>query len=134
MAGGRPTDYNPDFCERVIELGKQGKSVTQIACALDVVKSTLYLWEQEHPEFSDAMKKARQHAQTWFEEIGQNALFADKFQASLWNKQVTCRFPEDYRDTVRNEHAGPNGGAIRHQHHQLSEADADILKAWREGK
>lgn len=97
-AVGAPTKYRPEYCARVIELGKQGKSYTQIASALDVAKMTIYTWMAENKEFMDAMTRAREEAQVWFENVGQEGLFADKFQASLWAKQVSCRFPDDYRD------------------------------------
>ena len=48
MPAGRPTDYRPELCEAVIELGKQGKSLVQMAAALDITKQTLLVWEKEH--------------------------------------------------------------------------------------
>jgi len=109
---GRPSDYKPEYCERVISLGKLGKSVTQIASALDHHKDTLYEWEKVHPDFSDAMTRARQESQTWFEDIGQTGLTADKFQASLWAKQVSCRFPNDYREKQDLNLGGQNGNPV----------------------
>lgn len=95
---GRPSAYKPEFCQEVINLGKAGKSITQIACALGVHKDTVYEWEKTIPEFSDALTRARQESQAWWEDQGQIGLTADKFQASLWAKQVSCRFPDDYRE------------------------------------
>jgi hypothetical protein len=40
---GRPTTYDPSYCERVIELGEKGKSKAQIASALRVSRKSLYL-------------------------------------------------------------------------------------------
>lgn len=96
---GRPTSYRPEYCEQVIELGKRGKSITQIACTLQVDKTTVYEWVKVHPEFSHALSRARQEAQGWYEDIGQTGIFAEGFNASTWAKQVSCRFPDDYRDT-----------------------------------
>ena len=95
---GRPTDYKPEFCDEVVQFGKQGKSITQIACLLDVGKATVYRWEEQFPEFRDALIRAREFAQMWWEDQGQLGLTADKFQGSLWAKQVSCRFPDDYRE------------------------------------
>lgn len=100
---GAPTKYNPMFCEEVIELGRAGKSITQIACALDVAKKTVYNWMDEHEEFLHAMTRARELSQGWWEDKGQIGLEADKFNATLWSKQVSCRFPDDYRETTRQE-------------------------------
>ena len=96
---GRPTDYKQSFCARVIELGKQGYSITEMACDLDIVKNTLYVWEKIYPEFKDALTRARQESQAWYEVQGRKGLWEEGFNASTWAKQVSCRFPDDYRDT-----------------------------------
>ena len=49
MAGGRPTDYDEDFhCKSVIEHGKNGDSVFEIAKDWDVVIQTIYNWAAAH--------------------------------------------------------------------------------------
>lgn len=107
----RPTDYRPEFCSRVVELGREGKSYTQIASALDIMKSTLYEWKNKYPDFSDALTLARQEAQTWWEDVGQKALFADKFQGLVYNRAMQCRFPEDYleKQQVNNQTLDKDG-------------------------
>jgi hypothetical protein len=112
MGAGRPTDYLPEYCEQVVELGKQGKSVVQMACALDVAKSTLYEWEKVHPEFSDAFIRAKQFAQDWWEDRAQNGLTTPGFNASLWSRSMAARFPEDYTERQKRELTGKDGGAI----------------------
>jgi hypothetical protein len=106
---GRPSDYREEFCDQVIELGKQGKSVVQIASALDCHKDSLYEWEKVYPDFSDALSRARQESQVWFENMGQSGLVMPGFNASLWNKQVSCRFPNDYREKQDLNLGGQNG-------------------------
>jgi hypothetical protein len=98
MSGGRPSVYHPAFCERAIELGKLGKSLVQIACDFDVTRETIYAWMREKPEFSDAMTRAKAHSQAWWEEMGQVGLTMQGFNASLWAKNVSCRFREDYSE------------------------------------
>lgn len=112
MSGGRPTDYRAEFCEQVIELGRAGKSPAQIAAALDVSRSVLYLWCDTYPEFLTAFTRARDLAQAWFEDKGQEGLTTPGFNASLWAKQVSSRFREDYTDTQRQEISGPNGRPV----------------------
>lgn len=110
---GRPTLYKADMCEKVIEYGRQGKSHVQIACELDVTRETLYQWADTHSDFSDAMTRARLLAQAWFENKGQTGLETPGFNASLWAKQVSCRFPDDYREVTRQELTGKDGQPIR---------------------
>lgn len=112
----RPTDYRPEYCEQVVELGRQGKSHAQIAAALDVARQTLHNWAAVHPEFLDAITRARDLAQAWFEDKGQEGLTTSGFNASLWAKQVSCRFRDDYTDTQRTELTGKNGGPVQQVH------------------
>jgi Homeodomain-like domain len=105
MPAGRPTDYRAEFCERVIELGKEGKSHAQIAAELGVSRRVLYDWQEKYPEFLHSIMEARDYAQAWFENIAQNNLLSPVpgFSASLWAKQVSCRFPDDYTDKTKQE-------------------------------
>lgn len=126
MAGGRPTLYNPVFCQKVIDLGRLGKSITQMASELDVCKDSMYEWGKNYPEFSDALRRAKQLSQAWWEDKGQDALEKPGFQSSLWAKQVSCRFPEDYRETTRNELTGKDGEPIKFEA-KVTQTDEEII-------
>lgn len=106
MPAGRPTKYNPAFCETVIELGKMGKGPAQIASALGVARKSLWDWAEAHPEFSAALTRAKDEEQTWWENIAQDALFADKFNSAVWSKSMSARFRDEYteRRDVNNKH------------------------------
>lgn len=109
---GRPTDYDPAHCERVIELGRAGKSKAQIAADLDVARQTLENWAKVHPEFLDALTRARDLAQAWWEDKAQVGLETPGFNASLWAKSVSARFPDDYTERQKREITGKEGGPI----------------------
>lgn len=115
--GGRPTDYRPEYCRRVIELGKQGKSKAQIAAALDVARNTLDNWAEANPEFLSAITHARDLSLAWWEDKAQEGLImepgAGTFNASLWAKSVSCRFPDDYSDRSKHEITGKDGGPVK---------------------
>lgn len=111
MTAGRPSTYDPAYCARVIDLGKEGKSQVQIACSLEVDPATLRRWAEEHEEFRLALTRAKTAEQDWWEGVGQKALFADKFQAAVWSKSMSARFRDDY--TERKELSGPEGGPIK---------------------
>ena len=66
----------------------------------------MHNWAGEHPEFLDAITRARDLAQAWFENMGQSGLVMPGFNASLWAKQVSCRFRDDYTDKQQTEHSG----------------------------
>jgi len=113
---GCPTKYRAEFCQQVIELGKQGYSRTEIANALDVVKNPLTNWENEHPDFLSAMTRAREASQSWWETQGRKYLINEPqgptMNAALYGKQMACRFPDDWRENTKVEHTGKDGGAL----------------------
>lgn len=112
MPAGRPSKYNPAFCDDVIKHGKAGKSVTWIATELGVVKQTLHDWMAAHPEFLDAMTHARQHAQRWWEDAGQVGMVTQGFNASVWSRSMAARFPDDWREIKGTELTGKDGGPV----------------------
>ena len=112
MPAGRPSKYDPAFCETVIELGKAGKSVAYIATELDVCKDTIYQWAKEHPEFSDALTRASLWSQRWWEDKGQDGMEQQGFNASVWSRSMAARFPHDWREVKGTELTGKDGGAV----------------------
>lgn len=108
MAGGRPTAYDPEFCEKVIEWGKLGKSRTWIATELNVHRDTLYEWERTHPEFSDALARAKALEQRWWEDAGQDGMRLQGFGQSVWSRSMAARFPKEWRE--KTAHVGGDDG------------------------
>lgn len=110
MTAGRPTDYRPEYCKQIIEQGKLGKSVVQMANHFDVVKQTLFDWSDKHPEFLDAFRKAKQFSQEWWESVGQTHLIevkdGEKINAGLYAKSMAARFPDDWREKTETKHTG----------------------------
>ena len=106
---GAPTKYDPSFCDTVIILGKQGLSKAQMAARLDVHRDTLHQWEQTHPEFSDAIKKAVGFAQDlWEERFALGALGANEdgqqMNPTMMIFLMKNRFPADWREKQTTEH------------------------------
>ena len=113
---GRPTGYKPEYCEEAIAAGKLGKSKTWIAASFETTRETIDDWIRDNPEFSDAMQKARAASQKWWEDAGQNGMKAKTFNAAIWGKSVSCRFPDDWREKTEtkneNIHMNPDGSPI----------------------
>ena len=116
---GRPSKYNPAFCDQVIELGKLGKSVEQIACELGLSTRVMYKWRDEHEEFMHAMEKAKEYEQYWWETIAQTHMIeeqgAAKLNASIWSRSMAARFPRKYRESIKQEITGSDGGPLQIQ-------------------
>lgn len=102
MPGGRPTDYNPDYCQVAIDLGAEGKTYTAIANNLCTSRETLYNWMDKHPEFLDAMKRSRALAMEKWEGILQAQALSGKGNPTAAIFAMKNQFPDDYRD--RREH------------------------------
>lgn len=57
-AGGRPTKYLRQYVRVAGKLAEHGASMGEIADALSVDYSTLYVWKDAHPEFFESIKTA----------------------------------------------------------------------------
>jgi transposase len=113
---GRPSQYDPVYCERVIELGKLGKSVEQIAANIGVGTKTMYNWRDEFPEFLRAMDLAKELELDWWETIAQAMMVenkeSDKLNASIWSRSMAARFPKKYRESTKTEITGADGAPL----------------------
>ncbi len=67
MAGGRPTDYLPEFCDLLVEHMSQGLSFESFAATIKSSRASLYLWAQTHSEFSDAKQTGHDLRLLWLE-------------------------------------------------------------------
>lgn len=52
---GRPTKYEPKFCEILIDKMSEGYSKEAVAGYIGISKNTLYEWAQAHEDFADAI-------------------------------------------------------------------------------
>ena len=116
MSAGRPTTYDPAYCERVVELGKLGKSTEQICASIGVPLRTAYQWRDANPEFAQALEEAKAHEQVWWEDIAQafivEAPGREKLNTGLWSRSMAARFPKKYRESVKQEITGQDGAPL----------------------
>lgn len=126
---GRPSGFDPTFCERVIELSKNGLSPAEIAAELGFPRTTMLSWGDVHPEFSTALAHARDFSLAWWEKQSREGLGkGSAFNAALWKHAIAGRFPtEPYRDRVQL--TGANDGPLQHEHDltKLTDAELDAL-------
>lgn len=107
--GGAPTKYKPEYCELVKQIGEEGGWVSEMAEACDVSRTSFYDWEKEHPEFKEALERAKQKSQACYERTGRLAMFSKEFNANLWIKQMQGRFKDDYTENRNLNHSSPDG-------------------------
>lgn len=113
MPAGRPSTYDPAFCDQVEEIMRRGFSRMAAAGEIGVCYDTLTNWMEAHPEFFQAVKRGQ-------------AARAMKLEADLLDAdsgpRVTSRIfalknaaPEEWRDKVVTEHVGKDEGPIQHE-------------------
>lgn len=89
---GRPTKYLPEYGERVIELMKQGASIIEVAYELNVARSTIYEWMENHKEFSDTIKRGKDFSEGWWMIQGRSNLWNKEFSPTLFYMNMKNRF------------------------------------------
>lgn len=119
---GRPSKYKPEYCDIVLELGKQGYSVAEIAAHFEVDKASLYRWQQEDEIFALSMARAKSFEQAWFEREARSNMKNRDFNANLWYRSAASRFREDYTERKETAVTGANGGAIQVEQTQKIDA------------
>jgi transposase len=113
---GRPSKYLPEYCQKVIELGKLGKSTEAIGSILEVGTRTIYRWVEEHEEFRHALELAKEHEMRWWEEMAQGYMLehkdGERLNSSIWSRSMAARFPKKYRESTKTEITGADGAPL----------------------
>jgi hypothetical protein len=74
---GRPSKYDPKYCETVIELMKEGKSLSEVCAAIGIGRNRMMHWTEEHKEFRDSIDTGKALAQAWWEEVARKVATGD---------------------------------------------------------
>lgn len=107
MPAGRPTKYDPAYCDEVREFLKDGYSVAAFAGYIGVAVSTVNLWINTHPDFSDAVKAGQAAATLWWEKQARGiASGAQDGNPTLVIFGLKNRAADQWRDKTETEHSG----------------------------
>ena len=108
MSGGRPSKYDPAFCDEVREFLKEGYSVAAFAGHIGVSYSTVSLWEKEHPEFSEAVKDGRASATLWWENRARDVAMGKEVSGNptIIIFGLKNRAASEWKDKTEQEHSG----------------------------
>jgi hypothetical protein len=110
---GAPSKYDPSYCDAIITHCADGSSLTSFAASIDVCRDTISQWVKTHPEFSVAAKAAKAKAAAWWEEQGRQITKNGGGNATLAIFGMKNMGGDDWSDTSRQEHSGPNGQPIK---------------------
>lgn len=108
---GRPSLYDPAYCVSVVEHMATGASLTSFAAEVDVARSTINEWMEAHPEFSEAVKRAKAKCAAWWEKRGRT--IAESGAAPGANTLVIFGLKnmaaDDWADTQQVDHRSTDG-------------------------
>lgn len=102
---GRPTLYQPEFCQKAIEMMSQGKSKAQLCAEFSISYQTFLDWlnpsmQNHQPDFLEAIKMGETFSQAWWEELGRSGTSGENtdVNATMYQFNMKNRFKEDWRD------------------------------------
>ena len=104
---GRPSSYRRELCDRIIEAMASGLSAEAAAARIGISARSLFYWQQQHPEFLQAIQEGRQRSQLWWEE---RAIAMAK--GGTGNAQIVMLGLRN-RSRAATEHSGPEGGPVQ---------------------
>lgn len=112
---GRPTKYDPAFCDLVVHAGERGLSLTAFAGEIGVCRDTVQEWARVHPEFSAAVKAHKAKRTLAWEErlvrIAEEGGGTGSATAVIFALKNVA--PEEFADRVVNQHVGAGDGPIK---------------------
>lgn len=109
MAGGRPSDYKPEYCDLVIQHMKEGASLTSFAASINCARSTINVWMEANPEFSEAVKAGKAHCAAWWEMVGRKNAVEGGGNATLVIFGLKNMAGDDWREKQEIDHTSSDG-------------------------
>lgn len=106
MPAGRPTSYDPIYCEQLVAHMADGASVSSFAAEIDVARSTINLWAEAHPEFMEALSRGKAKAAAWWEKAGRSVATGGDGSAPMCIFGMKNMGGEDWQDKREVEHSG----------------------------
>lgn len=140
--GGRPTDYDPIYCEMLLKHMEDGLSFEAFAGVAGCCEKTLYNWEKEHPEFLQAKNIGKAKSRLFWEETGIKGLHNETIKdddgmtitrsinATMWIFNMKNRF--GWRDKQKDEEETDKAKATNVQ--LSSDQLVELVKKAREEK
>jgi hypothetical protein len=100
---GRPSKYDPKYCDEIIIHCRKGETFESFASKLNVHTDTIQEWAREHKEFSLARRRAKLEAEQYMIRLGQKCMLGKKISPntegkprylnqSMWQFFMKCRF------------------------------------------
>lgn len=112
---GRPSIYTPELAQQVFDYMAQGYSLDGAAGLIGISHDSMYRWQREHPEFSEAVKNGRVAGTAFWEKqlmaITQGA--PGNITGALFGLKNRSRAASGWHDIQKTEVSGVDGKAIQ---------------------
>ena len=103
---GRPSKYDPAYCDAIVAHCADGSSISSFAAAIGVSRSTITEWASEHAEFSSAVKAAKTAVAAWYDKAARTIAVNGGGNATICIFGLKNFDEEDFRDKVEQHHTG----------------------------
>ena len=120
MVYTKPT-YSKRCCAKVIELGNQGATESNIAAELGIGLMQLKQWVRDQPEFGEALEIALTASKSFHERRLQESYDKKDGNASLIIALLRANWPESYQSTQYS-------GVGRSKSGKQDEVDPDLFR------
>ncbi|MBG7616481.1 hypothetical protein IWC96_14480 [Brevundimonas sp. BAL450] len=91
-----PIPYDPALNDEAIALADIGMTGAELAAHWCISEETMMGWSEAHPDFKEALQRARTRAKAWWQRQPRLAIREkdNKFPAGAWSQQVRALFSE----------------------------------------
>ena len=113
---GRPTAYRPEMGQQLVEAMAGGLSAEAAAAKIGIGARTLFTWQQQHPQFQQAVQEGRHQALLFWEQRAIAVAHGKPGNAQLITLALKNRSRAAsgwHHDVQKTELTGADGGAIQ---------------------
>lgn len=125
---GRPSSYDPKFCDMVVEDMGQGYSLTAFAGLIGVNRSTITEWMNAHPAFSAAVTRGKAARLRNWEQVALSMRMngGGPGGATITVFGLKNMGGDEWSDTQRHEVTGKDGAPLKSD--MTVKVDPDTLR------
>lgn len=112
---GRPSKYDPAYCDVVENEMAAGLSLGAVAGVLGVARCTINQWMEQHPEFSEAVSRAKSARLLHWERAALNVASqgGGAGSSTIIVFGLKNMGGDEWTDTTRTEVSGPGGKPVQ---------------------
>lgn len=108
---GRPTLYDPRYCDEMVAFMALGGSMTAYAAEIDVCRDTISEWVKKHPDFAHAAKRGKAKCAAWWEKrarvIAETGGGPGSGTMTVFGLKNMA--PDDWKDSQQIDHSSTDG-------------------------